>query len=53
MFVMEMLLKISKEVVPFLGVYMTVISYFSLIFIQTEKHGEKFNDSKDDFPQFG
>ena len=47
-----MLLNISKEIIPFLSVYGVVITFFSLIFIQTEKHGEKFEASTDDFDGF-
>ena len=51
-FIMGILLKISYEIVPFLTVYGVVISFFSLIFLQAERHGEKFNESADDFNGF-
>lgn len=37
---------------PFLVVYLNVIFYFTAIFAQTEKHGEKIITSDDDFPGF-
>ena len=47
-----MLINVTKKIVPFLVVYLVVVFYFSVMFAQTDKYGESFISSAEDFKDF-
>ena len=48
-FIMEMMILVLKKIVAFLAVYIGVIFYFTVMFWQSQQHGENFISSGDDF----
>jgi len=45
-----MMIIVTKEIVPFLVVYITGIIYFSVLFIRSEGYGEELFSGNEDYP---